>query len=121
MSIQRKPTIIKHQVQDNQVTLWLKVDSTIEDFKGHFAQFPLLPGVTQIDWAVFFGQQYLNAPSQFQSMEVIKFQEPILKNSLVKLELTWHSDKHKLYFHYYSESEHEPQTRTHSSGRIVLA
>ncbi|WP_086982154.1 ApeI family dehydratase [Vibrio aphrogenes] len=136
MSITRKPQLIKHQHhhQEHAVTLWLQVDADIEDFKGHFAQFPLLPGVTQIDWAIFYAQQFLQAPAHFQGMEVIKFQEPILKNSLVTLNLTWHRDKQKLYFHYYSQpqdrsqqersqhdhSQQQDETRTHSSGRILL-
>lgn len=118
MSVIRKPNLIKQQQDENNITLWLQINSEIEDFKGHFPQFPLLPGVTQIDWAVFYAQQLLGTPTSFQGMEVIKFQEPILKNSIVMLSLSWHADKQKLYFHYTSEQNNE--IRTHSSGRILL-
>lgn len=124
MTVIRKPTVIKPNAikqkgDENTLTLHLQVDAEIEDFKGHFPQFALLPGVTQIDWAVHYAQQLFDSPKSFQSMEVIKFQEPILKDALVKLSLTWHADKQKLHFSYTSGQDDE--VRTHSSGRILLA
>lgn len=118
MTVMRKPTLIKQQIAENSVTLWLQIDGEIEDFKGHFPQLPLLPGVTQIDWAIYYAQQLFDSPKSFQGMEVIKFQEPILKDTLVKLALTWHADKQKLHFNYTSEQGDE--SHTHSSGRILL-
>lgn len=118
MTVIRKPTLVKQQRDENTFILWLRVDAEIEDFKGHFPQFALLPGVTQIDWAVYYAQQFFDSPKSFQSMEVIKFQEPILKEALVKLTLTWHADKQKLNFSYTSGQDDE--VRTHSSGRILL-
>ncbi|OEF25450.1 hypothetical protein [Vibrio rumoiensis] len=118
MTLIRKPTILRQHSTHDSVELWLKIDSDIEDFNGHFPIFPSLPGVTQVDWAVFYGQQYLNAPASFQGMEVIKFQEPILKEHEVKLSLTWQAEKQKLYFTY--TSEHNEEVKTHSSGRILL-
>ncbi len=111
---QRKATIIEQQIIDNKATLTLQVDADITDFEGHFPGYPLLPGVTQIDWAIFYGKKILNCGSRFAGMEVIKFQEPILPNSVVLLTLTWHADKQKLHFVYSSENSR------HSSGRIKL-
>ncbi|OAN11012.1 3-hydroxyacyl-ACP dehydratase [Photobacterium jeanii] len=111
----RKPTIVDQVVSDNKATLTLKVDADIADFQGHFAQFALLPGVTQIDWATHYGQALLNAAPQFAGMEVIKFQEPITPDMTVTLNLEWVADKKKLYFSYQSEAG------THSSGRIKLS
>ena len=118
MTVIRKPTVIQQQSDENTLTLYLQVDGEIEDFKGHFPQFALLPGVTQIDWVVYYAQQLFDSPKSFQSMEVIKFQEPILKDALIKLTLTWHADKQKLHFSYTSGQDDE--VRTHSSGRILL-
>lgn len=119
----RKPTIISTQTQaqdENQpsVVITMRVDDDILDFTGHFANHPLLPGVTQVDWAIYYGQMHLQANSVFQGMEVLKFQEPILPNTEVELELRWVKDKEKLYFAF-SSKQGESMSK-HSSGRILL-
>ncbi len=114
----RKPTLLAHQQSDNQALLTLKVDHDIKDFEGHFTHFPLLPGVTQIDWAIFYARQFLSTPAHFKGMEVIKFQEPILPNAEVTLSLTWDESKHKLAFTY--QSQRGDETVIHSSGKMKL-
>ena len=119
----RKPTIISTQTQaqdENQpsVVITMRVDDDILDFTGHFANHPLLPGVTQVDWAIYYGQMHLQANSVFQGMEVLKFQEPILPNTEVELELRWVKDKEKLYFAF--SSKQGDSVSKHSSGRILL-
>lgn len=119
----RKPTIISTQTQaqdENQpsVVITMRVDDDILDFTGHFANHPLLPGVTQVDWAIYYGQMHLQANSVFQGMEVLKFQEPILPNTEVELELRWVKDKEKLHFAF--SSKQGESVSKHSSGRILL-
>ncbi|MGU3845462.1 ApeI family dehydratase, partial [Vibrio diabolicus] len=62
----RKPTIQNIEVSDHTAELSLRVDADILDFQGHFSHFPLLPGVTQIDWALFYAVQYMNTPKVFK-------------------------------------------------------
>lgn len=100
----RKPTIQNIEVSDHTAELSLRVDADILDFQGHFSHFPLLPGVTQIDWALFYAVQHLNTPKVFKGMEVIKFQEPILPNADVCLALSWDSEREKLTFKYTSKN-----------------
>lgn len=111
---QRKATIIEQQITADKAVLTLQIDAAIADFEGHFPDYPLLPGVTQIDWAIYYGKKLLNAGDRFAGMEVIKFQEPILPGSTVLLTLTWDSEKQKLHFAYSSSASQ------HSSGRIKL-
>lgn len=112
----RKPTILQIETQTTESTLTFKVDADLTDFKGHFKGFPILPGVTQIDWALAYAIQELAVPSQFKGMEVIKFQEPILPDATVTLTLKWDSDKQKLAFSYTSDNG----DCTHSSGKMKL-
>ena len=112
--LQRKPTIVDQTICENKAILTLKIDATLADFKGHFPNYPLLPGVTQVDWAIFYGKKLLNSGTRFAGMEVIKFQDPILPESIVLLTLTWDSEKQKLYFSYNGEG------KQYSSGRIKL-
>lgn len=111
----RKPQILSHAVVNQSVTLELKVDGDIIDFEGHFSSFPLLPGVTQIDWVLYYAEYYLHVSLPFIGMEVIKFQEPILPEAIVHLQINWDEIKGKLAFTYSSN-----QTTTHSSGKIKL-
>ncbi|EKO3454380.1 3-hydroxyacyl-ACP dehydratase [Vibrio fluvialis] len=116
--IKRKPTLLATDIQPSQATLSLRVDADILDFSGHFPQFALLPGVSQIDWAIFYACELLSTPDQFKGMEVIKFQEPILPDMEVTLTLNWDADKQKLAFQYLSERDGHPVV--HSSGKMKL-
>lgn len=113
-TIKLKPTVISQELGDNSVVLTLKIDGNITYFKGHFSTFKILPGITQIDWATYYGQEILGVPSEFKGMEVIKFFKPILPDDIVELSLTWHIEKQKLQFTYSSEKG------KHASGRIRL-
>jgi len=110
----RKPTILKQQ-QGIELLLTLLIDPELTDLQGHFPEFPILPGVTQIDWAIYYGKKLLNCPQRFAGMEVIKFKEPILPNSEVLLKLKWDQQKEKLYFTYSGQDN-----KQYSSGRIKL-
>lgn len=121
--IKRKPSILTTKdisVNEAQpsVLICMRVDDDILDFTGHFPNHPLLPGVTQVDWAIHYAKHYLNAHSNFKGMEVLKFQEPILPNMEVELELKWDIEKSKLYFTY--RSNKGDSVSNHASGRIVL-
>ena len=96
------------------VIISMRTDDDIIDFQGHFTKQPLLPGVTQIDWAIFYGIKYLGALTSFLGMEVIKFQNAIQPNTQIELQLSWQAEKNKLYFTYVSSEG------VHSSGRILL-
>lgn len=113
---QDKPTILAQTVSEHNVSLVLQIDPEISYFEGHFPSFALLAGVVQIDWAIYYAEQFLSCSGKFAGMEVIKFQQPILPDSKVLLTLTWIEDKQKLHFAYHSED----QQVTHSSGRIKL-
>lgn len=112
---QYKATIVEQKLSVNKASLTLQIDPQLICFSGHFPHYPLLPGVTQIDWAIFYGKKLLNTGGHFAGMEVIKFQEPILPASIIELTLTWDAAKQKLHFCYHSASGQ------HSSGRIKLS
>ncbi|MGF1748693.1 MULTISPECIES: 3-hydroxyacyl-ACP dehydratase [Vibrio] len=114
----RKPTVLQSDVQSPSATLSLQVDADILDFCGHFTHFPLLPGVTQIDWALYYAIKLLQVPSAFKGMEVIKFQEPILPDAIITLTLNWNAETQKLAFKYSSVSDEH--TTVHSSGKMKL-
>ncbi|AGH79963.1 (3R)-hydroxymyristoyl-ACP dehydratase [Psychromonas sp. CNPT3] len=110
-----KPLLVKQSVSENEATLVLKIEDNIAYFSGHFDENPILAGVVQLDWAIYYANKFFACGDVFLGMEVIKFQQPILPNTEIILTLRWQEDKQKLYFDY-SDSE---QVK-YASGRIKL-
>ncbi|SMY16609.1 ApeI family dehydratase [Photobacterium aquimaris] len=114
------PTLVDRHIVDHHAVITLCVDSKLDDFKGHFPSFALLPGVSQLDWAVHFARDcFQNMPTAFGGMDVIKFQQPILPNSTIILTLDWIVDKQKLHFSFSSTTPENEQI-IHSSGKISM-
>jgi 3-hydroxymyristoyl/3-hydroxydecanoyl-(acyl carrier protein) dehydratase len=109
-----KPSVLSSIRSENGVELLLKIDADILYFSGHFEGRPILPGVAQLDWVVFFAKKYLKVFPFFDGMEVIKFQAPVLPCYELTLILKWDAEKKKLYFTYLSKYGQ------HASGRIRL-
>ena len=83
-------------------------------FAGHFADFPVLPGVMQVNNAIAIGRQFFALPAHFHAMHALKFQHVILPNQTVILTLQFVPAKRSLHFSYASAQQH------HSSGRLLF-
>lgn len=107
------PRIDHIEKSDDSLVLSLTISSDIYYFLGHFPQAPILPGVTQVHWALHFAQQYFDKNiSDYLSVDALKFQVIISPEYQVKLTLT-KMKNNKISFNY--SSSHG----THSSGRVV--
>ncbi|GAB7127067.1 acyl-CoA synthetase family protein [Silvimonas sp. JCM 19000] len=113
----RYPAITGVSQGADHVVLQLHIPPNAAHFAGHFVEQGVLPGVTQIDWAVHFGRQYFALPPRFCGMDAIKFQNVILPDAAVTLTLDYRVDKQQLNFSYVSALSAET-TRAHSSGRM---
>ncbi|MDR0674330.1 MAG: AMP-binding protein [Zoogloeaceae bacterium] len=72
-------------------------------FDGHFPDLPVLPGVTQIDWAAHFAHLHFSLNPQSASitrMNGLKFQHLIRPNDAPCLDLVWRPDKREIEFAY---------------------
>lgn len=98
----------------SQAALMLEVAASLPYFDGHFSSAPILPGVTQIEWAIRFGRELFPLPPHFLRMEAIKFQHIIQPGGTVRLELVFNPERDNLSFKLLSASG------THASGRIVF-
>ncbi len=126
---------VKHvsSTNNSEVTLQLFIPDDLAFLDGHFDKIAIVPGVSQIHWAVHFADQYidklinvdkLNCESKtdlyqkglgnFYQMQVIKFKSLILPNSIIELDLSVTDECDKLYFRYFSQ-DHE-----YSSGRLYF-
>lgn len=95
-------------------TLSLYLQPELFWFKGHFPQQPILPGVTQIHWALHYATEIFSFKHKFRGIEVVKFQRPLPPQERITLILNWDAEKYKLSFQYLCDGQ------TASSGRINL-
>ena len=66
-------------------------------FKGHFPNFPLLPGVVQLGIAHHFAESFIRQPFLLGSVKKMKFTRPIRPGERVRLVLTRRGDDEIAY------------------------
>ena len=109
------PQVLNQQlVSDTRLLLTFRLSADLFWFKGHFPSSPILPGVTQVNWAMGYAEELLGLDKAFSGMEVVKFQRPLLPEEIVNLQIDWLREKQRLVFRY-SVGE-----VTASSGKITL-
>jgi 3-hydroxymyristoyl/3-hydroxydecanoyl-(acyl carrier protein) dehydratase len=108
------PHIVSHQGDNNLYQWRLFVSADLAFFNGHFPQQAVLPGVTQLDWAVKLGCEAFGYSATIATLEVLKFQQLILPDTYVDLVIEHQVQKAKLIFSY------RDQDKRFSSGRIVV-
>ncbi|MEC4726853.1 thioester dehydrase [Shewanella sp. D64] len=108
------PRILSSQIMEETIEWRLFIDAELPFFNGHFPEQAVLPGVTQLDWAIRMGCEHFGYPSEVASLEVLKFQQLMLPDSEVTLRVTLNSAKNKLVFSYFNGD------KRFGSGRIAL-
>jgi len=108
------PSILSTHVEDEAVEWRIFIDADLPFFDGHFPEQAILPGVTQLDWAIRMGCEHFNYPVEVATLEVLKFQQLMLPNSEVSLKISQNSSKTKLLFSYFDDE------KRFASGRILL-
>lgn len=108
------PPILHADIGLDTVEFRLLVTAELEYFNGHFPEHAVLPGVTQLDWAVRLGCQYFGYSEAVANLEVLKFQQLILPGQEVSLSISNNAAKGKLTFAY-----RDGESR-YASGRITF-
>ena len=109
------PTIISSQIDIDAICWRLDIAAELPFFKGHFPEQAVLPGVTQLDWAIKLGCQHFGYDCNIAVLEVLKFQQLMLPGSQVDLCISHNAAKAKLMFAY-SDGD-----KRFASGRIALS
>lgn len=97
---QQWPSIHAITQQDDIWQLSLGIDASITWLEGHFPDKPVLPGVVQVHWAGLFGQTLFEPVGTFSAMDNVKFQNMILPDRHVDLQLQFDAAKSQLRFYY---------------------
>lgn len=109
-----KPVVRPLEQSPGKCLLQLTVPANLLYFKGHFPEYPILPGVVQIDWAIAYGREFFDLQFPFSGMKALKFQQVILPDSDIRLSLQFDPEKQSLSFRYFSEAGQ------HGSGVILF-
>jgi acyl-CoA synthetase (AMP-forming)/AMP-acid ligase II/3-hydroxymyristoyl/3-hydroxydecanoyl-(acyl carrier protein) dehydratase len=110
----RLPAVRVLESTPERVLLELTVPADLLYFDGHFTVAPVLPGVVQVDWAIFYGRSHFALHPAFRAISALKFQQMIRPGRPVQLELVHDRAKDTLNFRYISEAG------AHASGRILF-
>lgn len=108
------PPILHSDIGTDTIEFRLLVSAELDYFKGHFPEQAVLPGVTQLDWAVRLGCEHFGYCAAVANLEVLKFQQLILPGQEVTLSISNNAAKAKLTFAY-SDGENR-----YASGRIAF-
>ena len=110
----RRPEALLRQLDGESAHFELQVRADTPFLAGHFPHSPILPGVTQVEWAMALGRDVFDLPPHFLGMEVLKFQQVIRPGARITLELQYPQNSGRLSFKIHSA------TGQHASGRLLL-
>lgn len=96
----RRPIPRSCRDSDGAVAIDLDIAADLPWFQGHFPDFPILPGIVQLDWALDFAREHLPLPPAPPRSFQVKFKSAILPGDQVRLTLSWAPDKNRLGFEY---------------------
>lgn len=99
--VARRPVLIDVKVAQGHVDAQLLVTPETAGFTGHFPDFPILPGVVQLDWAVHYAREFLLLDEPVMRVERLKFTCPISPNTQLQLSLIYDAGKASVDFRFY--------------------
>lgn len=93
----------------------LTIPRNLPFFQGHFPNFAILPGLTQIQWAVELARTGFPLPPYFAGIANLKFMKPIFPGSRVTATLSLAEDGRSVSFTYASEGN------CHAKGKLLFS
>lgn len=81
---------------DSEALFCLTVPAMSPYFEGHFPGFPILPGVTQLQWAALLGKDVFGIEGNFTELLNLKFVNPVLPGSSLLVRLKWEKTSGRL-------------------------
>ncbi len=109
-----EPIIVSEAVDLPKAEFELVVPQDLFYLDGHFPDAPVLPGITQIHWAISLAKQHLPLKPIFLGIEALKFHRIIKPMTTLSLALEYVESTDKLQFSYTSEQGQ------HSHGRVLF-
>ena len=108
------PIIVSEAFDSPKLEFELIVPEDLFTLQGHFPDAPVLPGITQIHWAISLAMKHLPLKPTFLGIEALKFHRIIKPMVTLNLVLEYVETTGKLHFSYSSEQG------LHSHGRVLF-
>ena len=109
-----EPIIVSQDFDPPHCNFELIVPEELYFLQGHFPDRPIVPGVTQVHWAISLSRSVLPLKPTFLGIEALKFHRIIKPLTHLRLEVEHVEASGKLRFSYTSE------LGQHSQGRILF-
>lgn len=102
---QTSPIWLSQAQQENLLILQGKVPLELVYFKGHFANFPLVPGAIELQWVKEKIDTYFGKEVRIARIDNLKFQKFLRPNDRFELSLDWQADKNRMRFQLKTDGE----------------
>ena len=96
----KNPEIVGVTRLEDRLELNLVIPGALLYFRGHFPNFPILPGIVQLDWAIQYGRQHFALGAVSPTTIRIKFRKPIRPNHRITLSLKHLRARNSVEFNY---------------------
>ncbi len=100
-SAARLPELRSRQPLPEGVRLHLTIPPDLVWFQGHFPSRPVLPGVAQIAWVVFYSREQFGFGHDPISIDRIKFLETVPLDKTLLLDL--HREEHRVSWQFLAD------------------
>lgn len=112
-----EPEILQESHTSNQLEARIVYRIDNPCFDGHFDNFPIVPGVVQIDWIMRCSYRYWGLDSYLHTIKRVKFMKPIVPDQIIILKMTLCEDRSKIEYQMNAESDDAPL----SGGKLQLS
>ncbi|AUI66521.1 MULTISPECIES: AMP-binding protein [Glaesserella] len=99
------PIWSSREIQENLQILRGKVPLDLHFFKGHFANFPLVPGVIELQWTQDQITHFFGKEKAILRIDNLKYQKFLRPNDEFELILKWEATKNRMGFQLKTDGE----------------
>lgn len=107
--------VLQIQRSDAQCDLQIRIPPELLYFQGHFPDFPILPGVAQLHWAVGWAQSEFGYDGAPAALQAIKFHQVIQPGAEICVRLQHNPARSSVSYEFRSDKG------LHASGRLSWA
>jgi len=87
LTAKTEPVLLEKRLEEEEAWFQLFLPADLFQFQGHFTEFPLLPGVAQLDWAVRYASDVFDNAAVVSKVSKLKFKQFIKPENTVVLHL----------------------------------
>ena len=114
MESRKLPRVDNTTVEEYEVKVDFEVPESLVYFEGHFPDFPLVPGVVQVNWVLHFLDELVGVRGDLNKIDVLKFNSMLRPGDRARLEADVDPTEGRVRFEYLNGED------LISSGRLDM-